>query len=899
MFICQSCGVENTNESAKFCSGCGRERDASLADLDLPDQIQRYSAFIKDIFFDHSLDDLEVMSKATRERLKISYASHQKLIKELGLIKDKVGHLFQFKLEFDQNVQDTYAGHDTYLKFRFTNQSDNEFFRVNLDWIDQDLSNQVGLNIAGKTIIKPKASQELGGSYIFPRMGIKEISNLIITVKNQIGEKASFVAESFTFSVQNPDQRITKQFTTNNQISIEGRGVVDASGMGAGTSEASEASEARRTTEGEKSLWKELIFTYLVTQPSQFESTLDSSINSAIGFNEDDAGSVKIAAEKGNAKAQFTLGQMYEKGNGINVNWELAVNWYRKAAEQGNAQAQYSLADMISESRGTQKDDLQIVYWLRKAAEQGYTDAQYQMGVQYTIGQGVEKDVELSFQWYRTAAEQGHARACMFLSNAYLDGDGVERDYDLGISWMTKSAELGDIFAQRLLGDFYKEGTYVDRDYEKSFYWYLVAAKQGDIVSEVLVGMAYESGSGVAQNDHLAFEWFYKSAEKGNGEAQIKLGYIYEEGRGVKKSEEQSNYWFLKAAAYFKVDSIKAIKELAIQSELVPSSIKDLNPVVSSLETRTVSYDDGSSYTGSLVNGARQGQGKVKYSNGAVYEGNWFNDQCQGQGKCFYADGSYYEGSWSNGSEHGEGKCTWADGSYYEGNWSEGAQNGFGKYVYADGSYYEGNWAEGSFQGYGKYVWNGVTYEGNWAEGLYQGFGKYTFADGYSFEGNWLKGEKHGLFKDTLPDGTVVQKLFQNGKFQSKTIETPSNYYPTATNNAKVDLSGFETTERSVCLHCGYEGVFGINHTHQDSAFTRSFSLGWLTLLGTFIPYVGFLNPDDHRTLGNLIFIFPISVAIAYYRNLSIKELNCVNCKNSFYQDKKGKLSKTNNKGDF
>ena len=384
-----------------------------------------------------------------------------------------------------------------------------------------------------------------------------------------------------------------------------------------------------------------------------------------------------------------------------------------------------------------------------------------------------------------------------------------------------------------------------------------------------------------------------------NWEAKIRIGYIYEEGRGVKKSEEQSNYWFLKAAAKFNVDSIKAIKELAIQFELAPSFIKDLNPAASSLEIRTVSYDDGSSYTGSLVNGARQGQGKVKYSNGSVYEGNWFNDQCHGQGKCFYFDGSYYEGSWSNGSEHGEGKYTWVDGSYYEGSWSNGSQHGEGKFTWADGSYYDGNWAEGSYQGYGKYVFsNGATYEGNWSEGALNGFGKYVYTDGSSYEGNWLKGDKHGLGKETLPDGTVLQGHFQFGKFHIKAIETPSNYSPTPTNNAKVDLSGFEETERSVCLHCGYEGVFGINHTHENSAFTRSFGIGWFTFLGTFITFLSW-NPDDHRTLGTLILILPIIVAIAYYRNLSIKELNCVNCKNSFYQDKKGKVSKTNNKGDF
>ena len=49
-------------------------------------------------------------------------------------------------------------------------------------------------------------------------------------------------------------------------------------------------------------------------------------------------------AEQGHALAQYNLGRMYSKGEGVPQNDKTAVKWYTTAAKQGNAKAQYSLA---------------------------------------------------------------------------------------------------------------------------------------------------------------------------------------------------------------------------------------------------------------------------------------------------------------------------------------------------------------------------------------------------------------------------------------------------------------------------------------------------------------------------------------------------------------------------
>ena len=67
------------------------------------------------------------------------------------------------------------------------------------------------------------------------------------------------------------------------------------------------------------------------------------------------------AAEKGEATAQFALGQMYDFGDGIKQDFTKAVEWYLKAGEQGNADAQFSLGVAYAEGDGVTKDKAKLL----------------------------------------------------------------------------------------------------------------------------------------------------------------------------------------------------------------------------------------------------------------------------------------------------------------------------------------------------------------------------------------------------------------------------------------------------------------------------------------------------------------------------------------------------------
>ena len=83
------------------------------------------------------------------------------------------------------------------------------------------------------------------------------------------------------------------------------------------------------------------------------------------------------------------------------------MKWYRLAADQGNASAQFNLGVMYAKGEGVPQDYAEAVKWFRLAADQGDAMAQFNLGVMYAKGQGVPQDYVLAHMWFNLSAAQG------------------------------------------------------------------------------------------------------------------------------------------------------------------------------------------------------------------------------------------------------------------------------------------------------------------------------------------------------------------------------------------------------------------------------------------------------------------------------------------------------------
>lgn len=79
----------------------------------------------------------------------------------------------------------------------------------------------------------------------------------------------------------------------------------------------------------------------------------------------------RLAAERGNAKAQSALAYLYYRGLGVAQNYAEAAKWYRKAAEQDQPEAFYFLGTMYLTGQGVARDNVQAHTWCELALSSG------------------------------------------------------------------------------------------------------------------------------------------------------------------------------------------------------------------------------------------------------------------------------------------------------------------------------------------------------------------------------------------------------------------------------------------------------------------------------------------------------------------------------------------------
>jgi len=143
----------------------------------------------------------------------------------------------------------------------------------------------------------------------------------------------------------------------------------------------------------------------ILQRQESIQAELRSRRQDVAGYEAD-----QLAAQSGDAKAQFVLATRLEDGKGVDRSMSQAIEWYRKSANNGLIEAQAYLGVIYDKGRGTKQDDMEAVRWYQNAAERGNGQAQYNLGVFYFYGRGVEVNKELARKWFERARDSGFAK---------------------------------------------------------------------------------------------------------------------------------------------------------------------------------------------------------------------------------------------------------------------------------------------------------------------------------------------------------------------------------------------------------------------------------------------------------------------------------------------------------
>lgn len=117
-------------------------------------------------------------------------------------------------------------------------------------------------------------------------------------------------------------------------------------------------------------------------------------------------------AIKGDADAQFNMGQAYKMGRGVKADLNVALDWYKKAAAQGHLQASDSYGHLLH-YQGKVADSLP---YLQTSSDRGDPRAQYLLATELFNGTNIQKDWVRAYALMTRASSAGMAPASRSLS---------------------------------------------------------------------------------------------------------------------------------------------------------------------------------------------------------------------------------------------------------------------------------------------------------------------------------------------------------------------------------------------------------------------------------------------------------------------------------------------------
>lgn len=271
---------------------------------------------------------------------------------------------------------------------------------------------------------------------------------------------------------------------------------------------------------------------------------------------------LKQSAKTGEARAQFSLATMYQRGVGVKRNPALAFYWYQQVAEQGYAGAQYRLATLYLTGVGVKKNSVQAQHWLELAAHQDFLPAQKKLTQLQQRNANIplkkkplsKKIIAKKPLIKEIIPKKPLIKEVITIKKLDADVDLIVMDTDEKLIVMTPSREKiaaslahhtkimtnaqnlireliadatnGKPAAQHKLSGVYQSGVWVEKDEKKAFLLMKAAAKQNLAIAQNALSKMYIDGIGVDIDYQKAYYWVNKSFQQGNSESKQILQYL-------------------------------------------------------------------------------------------------------------------------------------------------------------------------------------------------------------------------------------------------------------------------------------------------------------------------------------------------------------------------------------
>lgn len=291
-----------------------------------------------------------------------------------------------------------------------------------------------------------------------------------------------------------------------------------------------------------KSYWRML---FLITVPTVSfatqQTTIDLSTRGCIEhYSKQDFeqafSECSIAAQKNVAQAQNILGVLYQQGQGVELDYESALEWFEKAAKAGDLAGQINTGKMYSKGWNwlSRPDYIKAFQHFSHAANQNQPEAQFIVALCYQNGLGVSKDEGQALYWYHQAVNHGLKGGKVIPASAIRTAQATHSRQSPGNSEYQKALTL--------------------KAKDKNSQTYLsalrLAAEKGHPQAQYELAIRYISGNEFSINDENAHQWLEKAAKQNHQAAQSYLAWMSMLGLGKEENQQEAAKWFFNARSH-------------------------------------------------------------------------------------------------------------------------------------------------------------------------------------------------------------------------------------------------------------------------------------------------------------------------------------------------------------
>jgi hypothetical protein len=180
-----------------------------------------------------------------------------------------------------------------------------------------------------------------------------------------------------------------------------------------------------------------------------------------------------LAASNGCARAEMSLGQMYEDAIGLPEDLSKAAYWYERAALHGLPEAAFRLSSHFLSLNPYDFAEYRRkgIYWLRYAAQHGNSQAQRDLAESYLSGSDIAQSDKLALKYFKLAADKGLKEAQVRTADLYRLGRGTQSNLALAAKYYEMAARQKHHQSALMLSQMYLKGSGVPRSLEKATYW--------------------------------------------------------------------------------------------------------------------------------------------------------------------------------------------------------------------------------------------------------------------------------------------------------------------------------------------------------------------------------------------------------------------------------------------